>query len=164
MLFSSIKEGMRFFRNYSFIVVMALSWSSSLESSRPLDRSSCYLTIDARRLFVSNKNPRHLVPGWLKVDPISKVKVDWWFHTLEGRFNCFPLNGIFGDSIIFVAEMYQGEGEIPLQDARRGFAMLPRLHVFLAKSLFFLNVPILFPFGSNKICIYVTAIELTYLL
>ena len=40
----------------------------------------------------------------------------------EGRFNGFPLNGIFGDGIIFVAETYQGEGEIALQDARRGLA------------------------------------------
>ena len=136
--------------------------------------------IDARRVFASGKNtcclpsrrpcfshlihPRHLVPGWLEVDAILEVKADWWFHTLEGRFNGFPLNDIFGDGIVFVVETYQGEGEIPLQDARREFTMLPRLHVFLTKSLFFLNVSSLFPFGSNKICIVVTAIGLMYLL
>ena len=75
----------------------------------------------------------------------------WWCHTLEGHFNGFPLNGIFGDGIIFVAEMYQGEGEIALQDARRGLAMLLIFHLFLAKYLFFLNVSSLFPFGNNKI-------------
>ena len=82
----------------------------------------------------------------------------------EGRFNGFPLNGIFGDGIIFVAETYQGEGEIALQDARRGLAMLLIFHLFLAKYLFFLNVSSLFPFGNNKICIFVTAIGLMYLL
>jgi hypothetical protein len=42
--------------------------------------------------------------------------------------------------------MYQGEGEIPLQDARRGFAMLSRLHVFLVTSLFFLVISLFIPF------------------
>jgi len=136
--------------------------------------------IDARRVFASSKNtsylpscrpcfshlihPRHLVHGWLEVDAVSEVKADWWFHTLEGRFNDSPLNGIFGDGIIFVAETYQGEGEIPLQDARRGFAMLPRLHVFLAKRLLFLTVSSLFPIGTNKICIFVTDFGLKTLL
>jgi len=141
---------------------MVFSWSSSLESSRSPDRSSRSLTIDARRVFASNKNtcylpsrrpffshlihPRHLVPGWLEVDAILEVKADWWFHTLEGRFNGFPLNGIFGDGIVFVVETYQGEEEIPLQDARRGFAMLSGLHVFLSTSIFFLDVSPFIPF------------------
>ena len=58
--------------------------------------------IDARRVFASGKNtcclpsrrpcfshllyPRLLVPRWLEVDAVE-VKVDSWFHTLEGRFN-----------------------------------------------------------------------------
>ena len=109
-------------------------------------------------------HPSRLLPGWIEVDGVSEAEADWWCHTLEGRFNGFPLNGIFGDGIVFVVETYQGEGEIPLQDARREFAMLPRLHVFLTKSLFFLNVSSLFPFGNNKICISVTAIEMMYLL
>ena len=57
-----------------------------------------------------------------------------------------PLNSICGDDIIFVAKTYQGEEEILLQDARRGFAMLSGLHVFLSTSIFFLDVSPFIPF------------------
>jgi hypothetical protein len=33
-------------------------------------------------------------------------------------------------ALFFFAEMYLGEGEIPLQDARKGFAMLLIFHLF----------------------------------
>ena len=47
-------------------------------------------------------------------------------------FKWFPLNGISGDGIVFIAEIYQGEGEIIFQDARRGLAMFLWLHAFFA--------------------------------
>ena len=47
-------------------------------------------------------------------------------------FKWFPLNGISGDGIVFIAETYQGEGEILFQDARRGLAMFLWLHAFFA--------------------------------
>ena len=94
----------------------------------------------------------------------QKLRRTGGFILLRGVLMIPPLNGIFGDGIIFVAETYQGEGEIPLQDARRGFAMLPRLHVFLAKRLLFLTVSSLFPIGTNKICIFVTDFGLKTLL
>ena len=75
-------------------------------------------------------HPGRLLLGWIEVDGVSEAEADWWCHTLEGRFNGFPLNGIFGDGIVFVVETYQGEGEIPLQDARKGFAMLLIFHLF----------------------------------
>ena len=95
-----------FFQNHSSIVIMTFGWSSSLESSCPPDRSSRCLVIDARRVFASNKNtsylpscrpcfshlihPRHLVLGWLRVDAISEVKADRWFHTLGGVLMVSP--------------------------------------------------------------------------
>ena len=118
---------------------MALSWSFSLESSRPPDRSSFCLESGARRVLASKKNtcclpscrscfihlnhPRHLIPRWLEVDGVSEVGVDWWCHTRGKCLNGFTLNGISGDGTVFVAEIYQGEGEILFQDARRGLAM-----------------------------------------
>ena len=100
-------------------------------------RSNFCLASGARRLLASNKqrsclpscrpcfshldHPRDLVPGWLEMT-----------GALGYSLNGFPLNGISGDGIVFVAETNQGEEEIPLQDARRGFAMLSGLHVFLA--------------------------------
>jgi len=146
---------------------MALSWSFSLESSRPPDRSSFCLESGARRVLASNKNtcclpsrrscfihlnhPRHLVPEWSEVDGVSEVAANWWYHTRGNPLNGFPFNGISGDGIVFVVGTYQGEGEILFQDARRGLAMFSRLHVFLASNFFFLNILGLFPFGNNKI-------------
>ena len=126
---------------------MAFSWSSSLESSRPPDRSNRYIAIDDRRVFASSKDtcylpscrpyfsqlihPRHLVLGWLRVDAISEVKADRWFHTLGGVLMVSPSMAFLEMALFFFfAEMYLGEGEIPLQDARKGFAMLLIFHLF----------------------------------
>ena len=86
-----------------------------------------------------------------------------WSHSLGGNFIGFPLDGFCRDGIIFVAKTYQGEEQMALNDARRGFAMLLILHLFLLTSLFSLNVSGLFPVGNNNICIFVIAVGLTTL-
>ena len=94
------------------------------------------------------------------VEAVSEAFTVCWSHSLGGNFIGFPLDGFCGDGIIFVAKTYQGEEQMALNDARRGFAMILILHLFLLTSLFSLNVSDLFPFGNNKICISVAAIGL----
>jgi len=144
----SINEGLEILKRHPTIEIMSLSWSSSLDSSRPPDRSSFH----PRRVLVSNENtfhelsrhpcfshlirPRHLVPGWLEVGGVSEVAVDWWCHTLEYLVQDLPRNGISGYGRIFCCKNIQGEGEIPFQNARRGLAMFSLLHVFLSLKIF----------------------------
>ena len=85
--------------------------------------------------FMSFYNPGVTI----EVDGVSEAEADWWCHTLEGHFNGFPLNGIFGDGIVFVAKTYQREEEIALNDARRGFAMCLIFHLLLLTSHFSLK-------------------------
>ena len=123
--FSSINKGIGLLQTHSIVETMALSWSSSLESSRPPDRSSFCLASGARRKLASNKNtfhelsrhpcfshlihPTHLVPGWLEVVGVSEVAADWWCHTLEYFLRDFPRNGISSNGSIFVAEFSRNE-------------------------------------------------------
>ena len=82
---------------------------------------------------------------------------------MRESFSGFPLDGFYGDDIVFVAKTYQREEEMALKDARRGFAMRLIFHLFLLRSLFSLNVSGLFPVGNDKIFILVIAIGLTAL-
>jgi hypothetical protein len=97
------------------------------------------------------------------VEAVSEAFAVCWSHSLGGNFIGFPLDGFCRDGIIFVAKTYQGEEQMALNDARRGFAMLLILHLFLLTTLFSLIVFELFPLGNNKICITVTALRLTSL-
>jgi len=97
------------------------------------------------------------------VEAVSEALAIWWCHSLEEGFNGFPLDGFSGDGIVFVAKTYQREEEMALNVARREFAMLLILHLFLLTSLFSLNVSGLFPVGNNNICIFVIAVGLTTL-
>ena len=155
---------------------MGFEWSSSLESTRPLHRSSRCILRDARRVFTSSKNtcylrsrrpcfshrshPGRLVPGGLLVKAVLEALAVCWYYSREAGFNGFPHDGFFGDGIIFVAKTFRIEEEMALNDARRGFVMCLIFHLFLLTSLFSLNVSDLFPFGNNKICISVAAIGL----
>ena len=94
------------------------------------------------------------------VEAMSEAFAVCWSHSLQGGSIGFPLNGFFGDGIIFVAKTFRIEEEMALNDARRGFVMCLIFHLFLLTSLFSLNVSDLFPFGNNKICISVAAIGL----
>jgi hypothetical protein len=48
-------------------------------------------------------------------------------------------------------------------DARRGFAMFWTIHIFLQQAFSSLNVSGLLPFGSNELCIFVSALGLSSL-
>ena len=90
----------------SVVVAMAFEWSSSLESTRPSDRSSRYVLIDARRGFASSKSTCYLpsrrpcfsrlfhsgrlVPGWLMVEAVSEAFAVWWCHTLGRLLVVYP--------------------------------------------------------------------------
>jgi len=165
---SSIKRGSGLCGVSIRAAVMAFEWRSSLESTRPPDISSRFQVMDARREFASNKNtcylpsrqpcflllihPGHLVLGWLEVEAVSEAFAVWWCRTRGGCYGGFPLNGIFGDGIVFVAKIYPREEEMPPNDARRGFAMCLIFHLFLLTSLSSLDIFNLFPTGNNKIC------------
>ena len=95
------------------------------------------------------------------VEAVSEAFAVWWCHTLGEAFSGLPLDGFYGDGIVFVAKTYQREEEMALDDARRGFVMRLIFHLFLLTSLFSLNVSQLFPLRNNKICISVTALGLT---
>jgi hypothetical protein len=97
------------------------------------------------------------------VEAMSEAFAVCWSHSLQGGSIGFPLNGFFGDDIVFVAKMYEGEEEMALNDARREFAMLLISHLFLLTNLLSLSVSELFPLGNNKICISITALRLTAL-
>ena len=156
---------------------MGSKWCSSLESTRPPDRSSRCVLIDARRVFASSKSTCYLpshrpcfcrrfhsgcpVPGCLMVEAVSEAFAVCWSHSLGRTLSGFPLDGFCGDGIVFVAKTYQREEEMAMNDARREFAMRLIFHLFLLTSLFSLNVSGLFPVGNNNICILVIAVGLT---
>jgi len=140
-------------QSHSTVATMALSWSFSLESSRPPDRSSFCLESGARRVLASKKNtcclpscrscfihlnhPRHLIPRWLEVDGVSEVVVDWWCHTRGYSLNGFPLNGISRYGSISCCKNIQKGGEISFQDARRELAMFLLKHASLILKTYF---------------------------
>ena len=97
------------------------------------------------------------------VEAMSEAFAVCWSHSMRESFSGFPLDGFYGDDIVFVAKTYQREEEMVLNVARREFAMLLILHLFLLTSLFSLNVSGLFPVGNNNICIFVIAVGLTTL-
>ena len=155
---------------------MSFEWSSSLESTRPPDRSSRCVLIGARRVSASSKNtchlpshqpcfshrshPGRLVPSWLMVEAVSEAFAVCWSHSLGRTLSGFLLDGFCGDGIVFVAKTYQREEEMALNDVRIEFAMRLIFHLFLLTSLFSLIVFKLFLFLNNKICILVLAMGL----
>ena len=102
------------------VVAMGSKWSSLLESTRPPDESSRFISVGARRVFASSKNtcylrgrhlcfshhshPGHLAPGGLMVEAISEAFAVCWSHSLGGSFSGFPLDGFWRDGIVFVAK------------------------------------------------------------
>ena len=119
-------------------------------------RSNFCLASGARRLLASNKqrsclpscrpcfshldHPRDLVPGWLEVDGVSEVAADWWCHTLGYSLNGFPLNGISGDGIVFVAERIREKEKLVFKIQEEDLRCSHDCMSFLRKNLFFLDV------------------------
>ena len=99
---------------------MGSKWSSSLESTRPPDGSSRIILIGARRVFASSKNTCYLrgrrpcfsrlihsgrlSPGGLMMAAVSKAFAVCWSHSPGGSFSGSPLDGFYGDGIVFVAK------------------------------------------------------------
>ena len=95
------------------VVAMGSKWSSSLESTRPPDESSRFVSVGARRVFASSKNtcylhgrhhffshrshPDRLAPDGLMVEAVSEA-------FSGGNCGCFPLDGFWRDGIVFVAK------------------------------------------------------------
>jgi len=112
---------------------MGSKWSSSLESTRPPDESSRFISVGARRVFASSKNtcylrgrhlcfshhshPGHLAPGGLMVEAVSEAFAVCWSHSLGGSFSGFPLDGFRSDGIVFVAKRI-GEEQMQEEDLR----------------------------------------------
>ena len=131
---------------------MAFSWSSSLESSRPPDRSNRYIAIDDRRVFASSKDtcylpscrpyfsqlihPRHLVLGWLRVDAISEVKADWWFHTLGGVLMVSPSMAFLEMALFFFCRNVSGRRRNSFARCKKRICYAPDLSSLLAKKSF----------------------------
>ena len=92
---------------------MVSKWSSSLESTRPLDESTRFVLLGARRVFASSTNtcyppsrrpcfsrlihPGSPVPGWLMVESVSEA-----FAVCRSRSMSF--SGFCGGCIVFVAK------------------------------------------------------------
>ena len=95
------------------VVAMGSKWSSLLESTRPPDESSRFISVGARRVFVSSKSTRYLhgcrpcfsrlihpsrlAPGGLMVEVMSEAFAVCWSHSLG-------FSGFWRDGIIFVAK------------------------------------------------------------
>ena len=149
------------------VVAMCSKWSSSLESTQPPDGSSRFFFVGARRVFASSTNTCYLlgrrpcfsrlihsgrlVPGWLMVEAVSEAFAVCCSHSLG--FSGFWRNGIV------LLENISGRRTY----ARRGFAMFLIMHIFLQQAFSSLNVSSLLPFGSNKLCIFVSALGLSSL-
>ena len=92
---------------------MGSKWSSSLESTRPLDESTRFVLLGARRVFASSTNTCYPpsqrpcfsrlihssspVPGWLMVRVVSEA-----FAVCRSRSLSF--SGFYGGCIVFVAK------------------------------------------------------------
>ena len=99
---------------------MSSKWSSSLESTRPPDESTRFILVGARRVFASSTNTCYLpgrrpcfsrlihsgrlVPGGLMVEAVSEAFAVCWSHSPGGSFSGSPLDGFYGDGIVFVAK------------------------------------------------------------
>jgi len=64
-----------------------------------------------------------------------------------------------GEMALFLLQNISGRRA----DAGRGFAMFLIMHIFLLTNLSSMNVSELLPFGSNKICISISALGLASL-
>ena len=151
---------------------MGSKWSSSLESTRPPDGSSRFVFVGARRVFVSSKNtcylhgcrpcfsrlihPGRLAPGGLMVEAVLEAFAVCCSHCLV-KISVVSPSMVSGEMALFLLQNLSGRRA----GARRGFAMFLIMHIFLQQAFSSLNVSGLLPFGSNKLCIFVSALGLS---
>ena len=144
---------------------MGSKWSSSLESTRPPDESTRFVLVGANRVFASSINTcylsgRHLCsshrshPGCLDRELVEAVSEAFQVGTVVVS----PLMAS-REMALFLLQNVSGRRV----GARRGFAMFLIMHIFLQQAFSSLNVSGLLPFGSNQICISVSALGLASL-
>ena len=134
------------------VVAMGFKWSSSLESTRPPDGCSQFVFVGARRVFVSSTNTcflsgRHLCsshcshPRCLDRELVEAVSEAF----LGGNCGCLPSDGLWRDGIVFVAKRIRERSRCK------------------NRICDVLDVSGLLPFGSNELCIFVSALGLSSL-
>ena len=137
---------------------MVSKWSSSLESTRPPDGSTRFVLVGARRVFASSTNAcylscRHLCsshcshPGCLDRELVEAVSEAF----SGGDCGCLP-RWLLERWHYFCCKTYQGEEQMQEEDLRCSGS----IHIFLQQAFSSLNVFGLLPFGSNKLCIFVS--------
>ena len=145
---------------------MISKWSASLESTRPPDESTRFVLVGARRVFASSTSTcffsgRRLCsshrshPGCFcgeLVEAVSEAFFGWelWLSAprwLLERWHCF------------CCKTYQGEEQVQEEDLRYSGS----IHIFLQQAFSSQNVSRLLPLGSNKLCIFVSALGLSSL-
>ena len=143
---------------------MGSKWSSSLESTRPSDESTRFILVGARRVFASSTNTCLLSGcrlcsshrshpgclGGLLVEAVSEA-------FLGGNCSYFPLDGFWRDGIVFVAKRIREKSR-----CKKRICDIPN-HAYLLTISLFLPECGLLSFGSNKICISVSTLELASL-
>ena len=145
---------------------MFSKWSSSLESTRPPDESTRFVLVGARRVFASGTNTCFLLgrrlcsshrsrPGCFcgeLVEAVSEALFGWelWLS---------PHRWLLERWHWFCCKTDQGEEQVQEEDLRCSGS----IHIFLQQVFSSLNVSGLLPFGSNKLCISVSALRLASL-
>ena len=59
------------------------------------NKNTCY-GLSCHPCFIHLIRPKHLVPGWLEVERVLEVAVDWWCYALEYSLRDFSRNDISG--------------------------------------------------------------------
>ena len=146
---------------------MGSKWSSSMESTRPPDESIRFVLVGARRVFASSTNTcylsgRHLCsshrshPSCLGEEQVEAVSEAF----SGGNCGCLPPppDGFWRDGIIFVAKHIREKSICK----KRICDVLDHPYL-LTTSLFLSECIWVTPFGSNKLCIFVSALGLSSL-
>jgi hypothetical protein len=97
----------------------------------------------------------------LHIAAIMVVLIESWWKPYQKLFRVgivvvFPPMAS-EEMSLFLLQNVSGRGA----DARRGFAMFWTIHIFLQQAFSSLNISGLLPFGSNKLCIFVSALGLS---
>ena len=144
---------------------MGSKWTSSLESTRPPDGSTRFVLVGARRVFASSTNTcylsghhhcssHHSHPGCLGGELVEAVSEAF----SGGDCGCLP-RWLLERWHCFCCKIYQGEEQVQEEDLRCSGS----IHIFLQQAVSSLSVSGLFPFGSNELCIFVSALGLSSL-
>ena len=142
---------------------MVSKWSSSLESTRPPDGSTRFVILGTRRVFASSTNTCYLSgcrscsshrshPGCLDRELVEAVSEAF----SGGDCGCLP-RWLLERWHCFCAKTYQGEEQVQEEDLRCSVS----IYIFLQQAFSSRNVPRLLRSGSNKLCIFVSALGLS---